>query len=556
MIDLPATAADTDEGKLSDADVEKLWKAFGAFDADASGAISLEELGEVMRSLGQTPTRTELRDLIKDVDTDLSGSIDCEEFKALMISRRGDRKSRLKLAFGVFDKDTSGRITADEKRSVMSRFGLADAELDDMVKEVDEDGDGWIGFEEFCRIMAGEAEAPRRGRAPGPSTTSGRAQPAAGGDATAGTAAAAAPEAVTPKPAREEAPSDIDPEVSRLRDLLAKHPEDEKMRGTSLLQMQIGLFRLIQGAAYRCFRESFSANHETHLRVRNLPYRISEFVPFVRTAVALYKSLDVVEDACHPVLDAVVQSLSDEYARLEDRMHNWGALEKTPEMLAEEKAMLEARSKSANAKEKFAAGIEFAITMAKKHLTVGDIVEGVLAVNELNRLRELELKQELAPPVARSEGDPKEYLKKWNRIILSDSLETVDGAMMPVAYWYEDFMPKLLAAFSVGAAADIQSNTVPDEAALDRWYEGAKTSGELSRYGAEMKEAFPGCTPTQKLRIKQAWRLTQHYLNGVQKRRERLEFGRESGALSQYVSFVDVYLDRSDVKDAQMRVSF
>ncbi|MGH8532996.1 MAG: hypothetical protein ACREV1_09805 [Gammaproteobacteria bacterium] len=61
--------------------------------------------------------------------------------------------------------------------------------------------------------------------------------------------------------------------------------------------------------------------------------------------------------------------------------------------------------------------------MAKKHLTVGDIVEGVLAVNELNRLRELELKQELAPPVARSEGDPKEHLKKWNRIILSDSLE-------------------------------------------------------------------------------------------------------------------------------------
>lgn len=221
------------------------------------------------------------------------------------------------------------------------------------------------------------------------------------------------------------------------------------MRGTSLLQMQIGLSRLIQGAAYRCFRESFSANHETHLPVRNLPYRISEFVPFVRTAVALYKSLGVVEDACHPVLDAVVQPISDEYARLEDRMHNWGALEKTPEMLAEEKAMLEARSKSANAKEKFAAGIEFAITMAKKHLTVGDIVEGVLAVNELNRLRELELKQELTPPVARSEGDPKEYLKKWNRIILSDSLETVDGAMMPVAYWYEDFMPKLLAAFSV-----------------------------------------------------------------------------------------------------------
>ncbi|MEH2120159.1 hypothetical protein [Nostoc sp.] len=29
----------------------------------------------------------------------------------------------------------------------------------------------------------------------------------------------------------------------------------------------------------------------------------------------------------------------------------------------------------------------------------------------------------------------------------------------------------------------------------------------------------------------------------MQKRRERLEFGRESGALSQYVSFIDVYLE-------------
>lgn len=128
--------------------------------------------------------------------------------------------------------------------------------------------------------------------------------------------------------------------------------------------------------------------------------------------------------------------------------------------------------------------------------------------------------------------------------------------MMPVTYWYEDFMPKLLAAFSVSTAADIQSNTVPDEAALDQWYERAKATGEFERYGAEMKERFPRCTKDQKLRIRQAWRLTQHYLNGVQKRRERLEFGRESGALSQYVSFIDVYLDRSDVKDAQMRVSF
>lgn len=168
----------------------------------------------------------------------------------------------------------------------------------------------------------------------------------------------------------------------------------------------------------------------------------------------------------------------------------------------------------------------------------------------------MELNAELAPSPPKSVGDTKDYLQRWHRVILSDSSEEISGAMMPVAYWYEDFMPKLLAAFSVNTSADIPSNTVPDEAALAQWYEDTKESGKFDRYGADVLQNFSQCNLKQQLAIKQAWRLTHHYLNGVQKRRERQEFGRESGALSQYVAFIDVYLARSDVKDAQMRVSF
>ena len=50
------------------------------------------------------------------------------------------------------------------------------------------------------------------------------------------------------------------------------------INGTSTLQLQIGFFRLLQGAAYRSFRESFSANSETHLRAYDLPYSIRDFV--------------------------------------------------------------------------------------------------------------------------------------------------------------------------------------------------------------------------------------------------------------------------------------
>jgi len=41
----------------------------------ASGEITVEELGEVMRSLGLTPSETELQDLMNEIDSDRSGTI-------------------------------------------------------------------------------------------------------------------------------------------------------------------------------------------------------------------------------------------------------------------------------------------------------------------------------------------------------------------------------------------------------------------------------------------------------------------------------------------------
>ena len=556
------TSVDIEKKVMTEEDEAKLWEVFKVFDADASGAISSEELGQVMRSLGQSPNETELRDTIEEVDLDKSGSIDFEEFKMLMVSQQGDRQSRLKMSFSVFDENGTGQISKNEMQDVMSPLGVTEPEIDEIVKEADHDGNALIDFEEFCNLVPDESEIATGDRdSPVPvvstQTTEISDSTAAAIESIATVVNEAASATIEPNLQDiQEPPTDSNQEIARLKELLAQHPQTEKKRGTSRLEMQIGLFRLIQGAAYRSFRESFSANHETHLRVRNLPYRIVDFVRFVKSAIALYKGLGVVESACNPLLDAVVKSLEDEYGRLEHRIKNWKTIEKTPEMLAEEKAMLEARGKSATAKEKFGAAVELAMTIKKDSLNLRDIAEGVLAINELNRLRNQELSENMAPRPPKSEGDPKEYLKKWNRVILSEASEEIDGAMMPVAYWYEDFMPKLLAAFSVFTAADIPFNTVPDEAALNEWYEATKTSGEFGRYGADVAENFAKCAPKQKLMLQQAWRLTHYYLNGIQKRRETLECGRESGELSQYVAFIDVYIDRSEIKNSQMRVSF
>lgn len=45
-------------------------EAFELFDHDGSGFITTDEIGVVMRRLGQNPSPSELEDLIRDVDAD------------------------------------------------------------------------------------------------------------------------------------------------------------------------------------------------------------------------------------------------------------------------------------------------------------------------------------------------------------------------------------------------------------------------------------------------------------------------------------------------------
>eukprot|EP00061_Rhincodon_typus_P015468 g43158.t1 len=82
--------------------------AFDMFDADGGGDISTRELGQVMRILGQNPTREELDAIIEEVDEDGSGTIDFEEFLVMMVRQmkeeaKGKSEEELAEVFRVFD---------------------------------------------------------------------------------------------------------------------------------------------------------------------------------------------------------------------------------------------------------------------------------------------------------------------------------------------------------------------------------------------------------------------------------------------------------------------
>ncbi|KAJ2725823.1 hypothetical protein GGI07_001030 [Coemansia sp. Benny D115] len=61
-----------------------------------------------------------------------------------------------KEAFGLFDKDNDGLISTEELGSVMRSMNQnpTEAELQDMINEVDKDGNGKIDFGEFLSLMA------------------------------------------------------------------------------------------------------------------------------------------------------------------------------------------------------------------------------------------------------------------------------------------------------------------------------------------------------------------------------------------------------------------
>ncbi|EGG02963.1 uncharacterized protein MELLADRAFT_109742 [Melampsora larici-populina 98AG31] len=70
--------------------------------------------------------------------------------------------SEFKEAFSHFDKDGDGTITAKELGTVMRNLGQnpTEAEIIEMINDVDADGDGLIDFPEYLIMMARQMKDP------------------------------------------------------------------------------------------------------------------------------------------------------------------------------------------------------------------------------------------------------------------------------------------------------------------------------------------------------------------------------------------------------------
>lgn len=135
--------------------MQELQRAFRQLDKNCDGKLSREELIEGYRLILGDLAEEEVDRIMKIADADGSGEIDYSEWVvATMDKRKLLTNEKLEVAFNLFDRDGGGSISANEVKEVLGLNKNIDEKVwNEIISEVDGNGDGEISFLEFKTMM-------------------------------------------------------------------------------------------------------------------------------------------------------------------------------------------------------------------------------------------------------------------------------------------------------------------------------------------------------------------------------------------------------------------
>lgn len=136
-------------------DYKDLREAFAAIDADGTGELSILDLQNLTKAMGQSATQAELLDTMKEVDLDGSGLIDFDEFFALLSASLTDRSpaDEMTHALATFDtkaaqtlQEPSGMCTVQQLYRTFQAVGFTESETAEICSWVPATPEGLVNY--------------------------------------------------------------------------------------------------------------------------------------------------------------------------------------------------------------------------------------------------------------------------------------------------------------------------------------------------------------------------------------------------------------------------
>jgi calcium-dependent protein kinase len=144
---------------------EEIDEVFRVLDVDCSGRLSKEEVKCGYKEFyGTELSDEEVAIIFKRVNFSGSGTIEYSEFViASLMSKDLLNDGKLKAAFEEFDIDGNGFIDLNELKTILTMDDDMDEYvMNNIIKQVDQDGDGQISYQEFKSMMYITASQPTK----------------------------------------------------------------------------------------------------------------------------------------------------------------------------------------------------------------------------------------------------------------------------------------------------------------------------------------------------------------------------------------------------------
>jgi calmodulin len=140
--------------QVPDEFLESFRENFDLVDEDKDGMITRDQASLLFRGLGQTPTNSELNELVNQLPQQVSFDAFIRWFGTSY--RHPVNESDLTRAFRVFDLSNSGVLPVSKFRELLTNLGdhMSNEEIEEILKEIPVDSRGNFDYVVFARRLS------------------------------------------------------------------------------------------------------------------------------------------------------------------------------------------------------------------------------------------------------------------------------------------------------------------------------------------------------------------------------------------------------------------